>query len=444
MNRRRASCPIFRGQGAAPAASKYHDPVDEIGPGRSTSASRVLDRARADAEPGAAAPDRPANDKIIPALDGVRGLAILLVLAHNLNPFQGGARLIDRLAEFASNFGWVGVQLFFVLSGYLITGILLDTRGAPRYYRSFFGRRVLRIFPLYYGVLLVSLVVLPALGLAPERLLEDRARGVWLWTYVINWAEPLGAGVAAFPHFWSLAVEEQFYLVWPLVVRHTTPHRLLKVAAVLVVVSFASRLALRLVGAGEAGPYMFTVCRMDALALGGAVAAVLRIPAYHEAAVRYRKVTLAVTALFVLGFLATRGYPRTSYLDQTFGYTILAVTFAVLVMVTVLDHERGRGWIGAAFQNPVLRSFGTYSYGIYVFHQPLNQMVGEPILHHVVPGGIGLKAGGVYMLCASAASYALAFVSYHGYEKHFLALKRFFRPGRPAPPESTGAASADR
>jgi peptidoglycan/LPS O-acetylase OafA/YrhL len=403
--------------------------VDQVGLPRSTR--------------GASGPSRPANDRIIPALDGVRGLAILLVLTHNLNPFQGGGRLIDRLAEFASNFGWVGVQLFFVLSGYLISGILLDTRGAPHYYRSFFGRRVLRIFPLYYGVLLVSLVVLPALGLAPERLLADRARGVWLWTYVINWAEPLGAGVAAFPHFWSLAVEEQFYLIWPLVVRHTTPRRLLKVAAVLVVVAFASRLALRLAGTGEAGPYMFTVCRMDALALGGAAAALLRIPAYREAATRWRGVTLAVAGLFLLGFLATRGYPRTSYLDQTFGYTILAITFAVLVLVAVLDHERGRGWIGAMFENPVLRSFGKYSYGIYVFHQPLNQMIGEPILHRLLPLGTGLKAGAVYIASVSAASYALAFLSYHGYEKHFLALKRFFPPGRPPDPANGARSTVD-
>ncbi|MGH9886362.1 MAG: acyltransferase family protein, partial [bacterium] len=154
----------------------------------------------------------------VPALDGVRGAAILLVLAHNLNPFEGG-RLVDQGVSLAFNFGWVGVQLFFVLSGYLISGILLDSREAPGYYRAFFGRRVLRIFPLYYGMLLVCLVILPALGLAPAALLADRAHSVWLWTYLINWVEPFGVPVAAFPHFWSLAVEEQFYLVLaPLIV----------------------------------------------------------------------------------------------------------------------------------------------------------------------------------------------------------------------------------
>lgn len=376
-------------------------------------------------------PALPATAKIIPALDGVRGLAILLVLAHNLNPFEGGRRLIDRFAEFDSNFGWVGVQLFFVLSGYLITAILLDTRGAPGYYRAFWGRRVLRIFPLYYGVLLVGLVIVPALGLAPERLLADREHRIWLWTYLVNWTEPLGAGVAAFPHFWSLAVEEQFYLGWPVVVSRTTPRRLLQVVAVLVVVAFASRLGLWIAGFGHAGPYMFTICRMDALALGGAVAALLRIPEYRAAAVRRRgAIALAMTGVFVLGFIVTRGYPRASFLDQTIGYTILALTFAALVLLVVLDHERGHGRLGAIFENAVLRSFGKYSYAIYLFHQPLNQMIGAPLLHRLKPHGAGIKAGCLYLVAVTAASYALALLSYHGYEKHFLALKRYFVPGR--------------
>jgi peptidoglycan/LPS O-acetylase OafA/YrhL len=379
---------------------------------------------------------------IVPALDGVRGAAILLVLAHNLNPFEGG-RLVDQWVSLAFNFGWVGVQLFFVLSGYLISGILLDSREAPGYYRAFFGRRVLRIFPLYYGTLLVCLVILPALGLAPAALLADRGHSVWLWTYLINWAEPLGVPIAAFPHFWSLAVEEQFYLVWPFVVRRTTPRRLFAVAAVLVVVAFASRLALRHAGAGEPGPYMFTICRMDALGLGAAVAAVIRVPAWHARAVAWRRgLGVAAVALFVVGLVATRGYPRTSYADQTFGYTILAAVFAAVVLGVVLDHERGRGSVGALFANPVLRSFGKYSYAIYMFHQPFNLLIGMPLLVSLHPHGIGLKAGGTYMLIVIAASYLAAVISYYGYEKHFLALKRFFQPGQPGRPGVTNRAGA--
>jgi peptidoglycan/LPS O-acetylase OafA/YrhL len=378
----------------------------------------------------ASASDAAHSPSVIPALDGVRGLAILLVLAHNLDTLDSHGPALERAVDLVANFGWVGVQLFFVLSGFLITGILLDTQRAPRYYRAFWGRRILRIFPLYYGFLVLCLVVVPRLGLAPDRLLADAEHRIWLWTYLINWSEPLGAGVAAFPHFWSLAVEEQFYLVWPFVVRRATPRRLVQVSVALVAIAIAARLGLLVAGSGEAGPYMFTVCRMDALALGGAVAALLRIPAGRAWLERRRSWIAAVAgALFAIGLVATRGYPRAGELDQGFGYTILALVFAVIVLLAVLDHERGRGWVGAVFRTPLLRSFGKYSYAIYLFHQPLNQMIGLPLLHQRAPAG-GLAVGGGYLLAVAAVSYALAVASYHGYERHFLALKRYFVPGR--------------
>jgi peptidoglycan/LPS O-acetylase OafA/YrhL len=188
---------------------------------------------------------------------------------------------------------------------------------------------------------------------------------------------------------------------------------------------------------------MFTICRMDALGLGAAVAAVIRVPAWHARAVAWRRgLGVAAVALFVVGLVATRGYPRTSYADQTFGYTILAAVFAAVVLGVVLDHERGRGSVGALFANPVLRSFGKYSYAIYMFHQPFNLLIGMPLLVSLHPHGIGLKAGGTYMLIVIAASYLAAVISYYGYEKHFLALKRFFQPGQPGRPGVTNRAGA--
>ena len=369
----------------------------------------------------------PASNSPIPALDGVRGLAILLVLAHNLNPFAYSGSLSVHAGSEVLNVGWVGVQMFFVLSGFLITGILLDSQTSPGYFRSFFGRRFLRIFPLYYGVLVIAFVILPWLGWAPDRLLADRENRIWVWTYLVNWTEPLGAGVAAFPHVWSLAVEEQFYLIWPFVVRRATPQRLLVITLVLAVVALVTRIALLLAGAGEATAYMFTVCRIDALALGAAVAALLRIPRARARIVRERRtIAIATAVVFVIGGVATRGYPRASFEGQTAGYTILAIAFAVLVLLAVLDHERGHGWLGAALASPLLRSFGKYSYAIYLFHQPLNQMVGEPLLDARTPNGVGPVAGIIYIGAVTSASYLLALLSYYGYEKHFLALKRYF------------------
>lgn len=99
----------------------------------------------------------------LPALDGLRGLAILLVLSHSLQLFDSPRSWAGRTTEFVLNFGWVGVQLFFVLSGFLITRILMDTRDAPNYFQSFFARRALRIFPNYFPTLALLFLVLPAI-----------------------------------------------------------------------------------------------------------------------------------------------------------------------------------------------------------------------------------------------------------------------------------------
>jgi hypothetical protein len=109
----------------------------------------------------------------LPALDGVRGLAIVLVLCHNFQILEAPSGLVGRVFELAFDLGWIGVQLFFVLSGFLITGILLDTQDSPAYYRNFFVRRVLRIFPLYYGVLLIAFVLVPLLAAVPAGYVPD-------------------------------------------------------------------------------------------------------------------------------------------------------------------------------------------------------------------------------------------------------------------------------
>ena len=148
----------------------------------------------------------------IPALDGLRAIAILLVIPHNVYIFETTR---GWLAPFAwiSNAGWIGVQLFFVLSGFLITRNLLSSRGAPNYYSAFFGRRILRIFPLYYLVLTFFLLVLPEVVNLSAAIRSSYANQPWLWLFLSNWAQPFGKEVYWFPHFWSLAVEEQFYLL---------------------------------------------------------------------------------------------------------------------------------------------------------------------------------------------------------------------------------------
>ncbi len=360
----------------------------------------------------------------IPALDGLRGLAILLVLAHNFNPFDGATSLPRKLVDIVMNAGWVGVQLFFVLSGFLITGILIDTKPARNGYRAFFGRRLVRIFPLYYVSLFVALVVLPRLSL-PASLAAGREHQIYLWTYVSNWVQPFGMTVALVPHFWSLAVEEQFYLVWPFVVRGLSARRLLQVAVALLIVGLASRLAVRGALGNEEAAYMWTVCRVDALSFGALAAIAVRNPSMLAWLVaRERVLLVASLAGLLILFGVTKGLPRVSFLEESLGYTALALCFAGWLLAAVVRHVRADGAGGVLTLRP-LREVGKYSYGMYVFHLPLHLLAGQRLLGGSVsdaslPVGLGYFAG------ATLATFAAAFVSYHLLERHFLQLKRYF------------------
>lgn len=155
-------------------------------------------------------------------LDGLRGFAILLVLCSHLVSLPPGGRspFVDRLVGMILGLGWVGVDLFFVLSGFLITGILVQSRGGPHYFRNFYARRSLRIFPLYYLFLAIATFISPLL-LSPESILTLPKEHAWVyWLYLSNFG---GKPSEAFAHTWSLAVEEQFYLVWPAIVFFAKP-----------------------------------------------------------------------------------------------------------------------------------------------------------------------------------------------------------------------------
>jgi peptidoglycan/LPS O-acetylase OafA/YrhL len=352
-------------------------------------------------------------------------VAILLVLAHQLNridPHGTPARIVEPIVDL----GWMGVQLFFVLSGFLITGILLDDRGNPRALRDFYIRRTLRIFPLYYGALILFTLVLPALGWIPA---SYRDHAIWYWLYAANWTLPfLGGGL---PHFWSLCVEEQFYLFWPWLVLQMDASKVLRLCIVLAVAGMLARTALRLGGTEPAALYMWSVSRIDALALGGAVAAWLRLPGNLERAIaRSRAFMTFGIAAWVAGFLTTGAYPANGLADQTFGYTVLSASFAaVLLAFAARDAQgEGRSWLAG----PVLTRLGLYSYGMYVFHKPLHDLVGKPALAALgyadrVPTELGLA----YIATGMLATFVLGAASYHLYESRFLALRGRFTTPRP-------------
>ncbi|HEY5377172.1 MAG TPA: acyltransferase, partial [Polyangiaceae bacterium] len=189
---------------------------------------------------------------------------------HSAPAKQAAARALLAITDR----GWVGVDLFFVLSGFLITRILVDARTSTNYYRVFYARRALRIFPLYFSVLVLGLVVVPSLAHITSAGYTSAVQHQWyLWTYCSNIGSSFGVEFGPFSHFWSLAVEEHFYLLWPFLVRISPPKRLAPICIVCIFGALVARLALIHAGLPVAAGWL-TPSRVDAFGFGGLAAVV--------------------------------------------------------------------------------------------------------------------------------------------------------------------------
>jgi peptidoglycan/LPS O-acetylase OafA/YrhL len=378
------------------------------------------------------------RDAHVPALDGVRGLAILLVILFHHTQMQSRT-WFDEVWIRIARFCWSGVDLFFVLSGFLITGILFRTRGAPGYFRSFYARRTLRIFPLYYVVVAFSLYVLPRLfpesDLAKlgEMAMRDRS-SLWYWLYLANFL----VAEDGFTHpilsiAWSLAIEEQFYLVWAVVVWLAGRRTLMALAGAMMVAALALRILLVLEGARPAAIYVWTFTRMDTLALGALLALAVRDERLDSRLARVARVVLPVTVA-AIAFLVYRegshfwGGPLT----QTGGYTILALFYGSL-LVLALPRRRGASPLAQrVFTSAFLRWLGRYSYALYLFHVPIRRVVRDNfygVAQFPTLFGSQLPGQLLFYVVATAPAALAAWASWHLLEKHALRLKRFFPYG---------------
>lgn len=300
-----------------------------------------------------------------PALDGVRGLAILVVLVHNLSIYREGESLLDRIWMGVVGAGWFGVELFFVLSGFLITGILLEPRSKDRV-RTFYLRRFLRIGPLYYVGLIAYFFI--ATRVEPY-LARPFKEVVWYWLFLSNWSVlPYGL-LPGLGHLWSLAVEEQFYVAWPWVVWRTSPRVFAWICVVIVGVSIAARVAFRVYDFDWMWNYSSTLTRMDALAIGALLALGLRSDAWRPRVLASLRPVAIACGVVLLGTVVwTKGFDRFDLLVQIYGYTVLAIASAVVVASATLPTAP------RLLLHPVLRFFGKYSYAIYLFHMPLRHI----------------------------------------------------------------------
>ncbi|MDB4907226.1 MAG: oatA 2 [Gemmatimonadetes bacterium] len=325
--------------------------------------------------------------------------------------------------------GWAGVDLFFVLSGFLITGILVDARADPHYFRNFYVRRALRIFPLYYTALALRFWILPTLLPTQPALAFTRQQAAWALTYLNNVANVVPRGSTLdVQHFWSLAIEEQFYLAWPAVVLACSSERLRKVVVGLALVGVLSRVASELAFPGNLMAYFLTPMRVDALAMGAWIALEQRRTGGLARIRSHARTILFGCALaLVIAAIPSRGRLLFDYpLVLTLGTLAFDVT-AAMVVVIVLESGVNSSvvrWLDSS----VPRKIGKHSYALYVIHWPLYLVARAQVHTERVPSIFGsrLPIQLAFDLGMLGATMLLALVSWHLIEQPFIRMKDRF------------------
>jgi peptidoglycan/LPS O-acetylase OafA/YrhL len=336
----------------------------------------------------------------IPQLDAVRGVAILVVLAHNLHGFSSPP------FSYLTNYGWMGVDLFFALSGFLITGILLDSKSSADYFRNFYARRCLRIWPLYYSVLILMFVIVPLAR--PQDTAELFQRSSPWWSYPIFLQNFLVAApalaVGALGVSWSLAVEELFYLVWPFCVRLFSAEFLQIVAWTVLILSPGLRLYFL---THHWIIYSNPLCRLDGMMAGALLAMQVRKAGFAPG----RLLQPAWMMFLVTGSMAIL---TAAYEVMWLAFSMAALASAALVYLAIFATDT---WFRAALTNRFLMYTGTISYGLYLLHKIPDDAFKR--LHWKDTHPVAA------FWAAVLVSYVLAIVSWKLLEKPFLNLKRF-------------------
>lgn len=350
----------------------------------------------------------------ITPLDGLRGLAILLVLlGHYFQRF------------YLPKIGWIGLNLFFLLSGYLITSRLFHhaNEGIRKYFTNFYGRRILRIFPLYYGCLIFFLFILPIFYVNYIRYfsgLQDIQ--IWYWLYISNWLYILKGipNVPLFFHFWSLAVEEQFYLIWPFIFILTAASKRKLIILIIISISILTRLIVSAHGA-----YYNTLTACEPLQLG----CLLCVIEKEGTLIRYKKLLFAFAVFSLLGLLTILSLNSDLHTSNTgllrYGYTGIDLLLLFLLYTNIIGGKSSQA-VQRFFSMKWICWLGKYSYGIYVFHWLILQLFINRYDIRWVDGRQNIFAYFVIRLAAIIMLFVCSYLSYTLFEKRFLGLKKYF------------------
>jgi peptidoglycan/LPS O-acetylase OafA/YrhL len=366
-------------------------------------------------------------NRYVKALDGLRAIAVTLVMLYHLGTYKLGGLTIE--------FGWVGVQLFFVLSGFLITQILINDRDQALgdYLKRFYWRRSLRIFPLYF----LYLLIVTAMFVASKQPVKFVEQAPYLFTYTYNFSSLTGAWYhsAFLTHLWSLSVEEQFYLFWPFLI-YFLPHSWLKRLVVVLILAgplFRWWLA-RWLGP-EAMPetlYWFTLTHLDAFATGAAMVVFGRYFLRQVGKWAWLAVLLGLVAGVANGWYwsgplpfdwTSLGYPiaHMGHYQHLWSYSLLNIASAfVILWATQLPESH---WLAS---RPLV-AIGKVSYGMYVYHWCILAMV---VRAYKALGGENYGPAGALFLFVGyyGVLYGVSYLSFGWFEARFIQLKdRFFK-----------------
>ena len=360
-------------------------------------------------------------------LDGLRGIAVLMVIVlHTLHfdQFRPVFREINNLIKT----GWMGVDLFFVLSGFLITRILLRTREDGHRTRNFYMRRALRILPAYWCYLALVFLLLWLTSDVDRRFADSLAWLPHLLIFTNNIHTSLSGAtppVRELAHLWSLAVEEQFYLVWPWLLWRVPTAALPRLCLLVIAVAWISKLVLVIAGAWWHAIYVLPFTRMDGFAIGAFLAVHhlrgnARLPAW------VRPLPWIATALVVGQYLLKGKLHNMTPAETAVVTSTSVLMFGGLVHRALIAPEGS--WLDRALGNRVLLFFGFYSYGLYLIHYGVDttlRMYLQPAMMEYVTGN---RMKLLLMATTVALSVLLAVLMHRLVEAPALRLKRYFEP----------------
>lgn len=355
------------------------------------------------------------NNSFNPALQGLRGIAIILVIFfHCLGNSFPILSQINKL-------GWIGVDLFFVLSGFLITGGILDKKKGKRFsFKQFYWNRILRIFPVYFVSLVSVLTTIIIFNLESYHLFIEEQ---WIfWTFTENiyfafqgWPKEIGL----LNHFWSLAIEEQFYLVWPLFLFFLPRKYILTFCLILISIA----IFLRFIYSDPNFSYFFTLTRMDSLVMGAIGAYIIRNNI--EALNRFIILSFILSLLSIITvYNYSNGFSLTHPNTIKYGFSTLSIFFTISIIM-VFNTNKSSDWYITFLSIKALQSIGKYSYAIYAYHWILYIAFYPRLLALLKEQGIQFP-NYLSIILFLIGIYLLSFISYQLMEKRFLSKKVTF------------------